>query len=64
MATFSPVDLQQALSGVGYPADGEQLVERARENGASKELTQELEQHKEERFDGPAEVSKAIFGEQ
>ncbi|GHH87644.1 hypothetical protein GCM10018793_64250 [Streptomyces sulfonofaciens] len=64
MASFSPVDLQQALSGAGYPANGEQLADCARENGAARELTQELEQHKQEQFDGPAEVSKAIFRDQ
>lgn len=61
MPSFSPVDLQQALSGTDYPADGHQLAERARRNGASKEVTQQLEQHKKQRFDSPAQVSKAVF---
>jgi hypothetical protein len=64
MASFSPIDLQQALSGVDYPADGKQLAARARKNHASREVTQQLERHKQQQFENPAQVSKAVFRDQ
>jgi hypothetical protein len=63
MASFSPVDLQKALSGADYPADRKKLVECAEHNGAPKELTEQLSHLKGKKFNNPAEVSKAVFGE-
>ncbi|MCN9243513.1 DUF2795 domain-containing protein [Streptomyces sp. NPDC052051] len=62
MARVSPVDLQKALSGTDYPTDREALVECAKRNHASKEITEELSHLRKKTFDNPAEVSKAVFG--
>lgn len=35
-------EVQKALKGVDYPADGEELAEQARHNGADEELVEAL----------------------
>ncbi|GAA3292186.1 DUF2795 domain-containing protein [Streptomyces cinereospinus] len=61
MAGISPPDLQKALSGAEYPADRDQLVKVARDNHASKEVTERIEHLGKKRYENPAEVSKAVF---
>lgn len=62
MAGISPIDLQKALGGIEYPTDRETLVKRAKENKADKAVTERLAHLDKERFDGPDDVSKAVFG--
>ncbi|GGS98381.1 DUF2795 domain-containing protein [Streptomyces chromofuscus] len=61
MAGISPPDLQKALSGAEYPADRDQLVKVARNNHASKEVTERIEHLGKKKYENPAEVSKAVF---
>jgi Protein of unknown function (DUF2795) len=61
MAGVSPTDLQKALSGAEYPADTEQLKKVARDNHASKEITERISHLGKKKFQNPAEVSKAVF---
>lgn len=61
MADISPIDLQKALHGADYPADLDQLVQLARKNGADDHLIQRLQSAGQKRFDGPNDVSKALF---
>ncbi|MER5217550.1 DUF2795 domain-containing protein [Streptomyces sp. NPDC002838] len=63
MADLSPIDLQKALSGMDYPTDKKHLVERARKNKADDKIVSRLDGLKEDRFDGPNEVQKAVFNE-
>jgi hypothetical protein len=58
----NPIELQKALGGVDYPAARESLVRNAKEKGAKKEVVEELSSLKKDRFDGPDDVSKAVFG--
>ncbi|WP_031510805.1 DUF2795 domain-containing protein [Streptomyces megasporus] len=58
----NPIELQKALGGVDYPADRRTLVENAKKKGAKEEVVQELSSLKKDRFDGPDDVSKAVFG--
>lgn len=60
MANSSPIEIQKFLKGVVYPASKDDLVEKARSNGAKKELLSILEDLKEGTFANPAEVSKAV----
>lgn len=61
MAKINPIDVQKALGGVDYPARREDLVRHARENNASEEVMNFLEQIDEEReFDTPAEVQQEV----
>jgi hypothetical protein len=61
MADLSPIDLQKALSGMDYPTDKKSLVDRARSNHADNSLVEKLEGLRQDRFDGPNEVQKAVF---
>lgn len=63
MADLSPIDLQKALSGMDYPTDKRHLVERARENKADEKIVSRLDGLKQDHFDGPNEVQKAVFNE-
>ncbi|MFF5978954.1 DUF2795 domain-containing protein [Streptomyces olindensis] len=60
MAELSPTDLQKALKGMDYPTDKKHLVERARSNRADDKVVRTLDGLKEDRFDGPNEVQKAV----
>jgi hypothetical protein len=61
MADISPIDLQRALKGADYPSSREDLVALAEKNGADGALVTQLRDASEDRFDGPAEVQKAVF---
>lgn len=63
MADLSPIDLQKALSGMDYPTDKKHLVERARKNKADDKVVSRLDGLKQDHFDGPNEVQKAVFNE-
>lgn len=61
MAKANPVELQKHLKGVDYPANKEELIEHAREQGADKQLLSLLEQLPEdEEYEDPTELNKAI----
>ncbi|CAM5681368.1 DUF2795 domain-containing protein [Streptomyces fumanus] len=63
MADLSPIDLQKALSGMDYPADKKSLVDRARKNKADDQVVSVLDGLKQDSFDGPNEVQKAVFNQ-
>ncbi|BCL27975.1 DUF2795 domain-containing protein [Streptomyces aurantiacus] len=62
MADISPIDMQKALKGADYPANRDDLVALAKENGADDALVEKLSNTGTEQFDGPNEVQKAVFG--
>ncbi|MEU7426287.1 DUF2795 domain-containing protein [Streptomyces sp. NPDC040750] len=64
MADLSPIDLQKALKGADYPASRDDLVSLAKRNGADEHVVQMISQAGTDRFDGPDEVQKALFGNQ
>jgi hypothetical protein len=51
-------EVQKALKGVDYPADGEELAEQARSNGADEELVEAVRKLPE--VDGPTDVMKEL----
>lgn len=63
MAELSPTDLQKALKGMDYPTDKQHLVERARQNKADDKIVRSLDGLKQDHFDGPNEVQKAVFNQ-
>lgn len=63
MTEFSPIALQKALGGMDYPADREALVNCARKNKAEDAVIERLSNLEEDSFDGPNDVSKAVFNE-
>ncbi|MFK4067056.1 DUF2795 domain-containing protein [Streptomyces sp. NPDC029674] len=62
MADISPIDLQKALKGADYPANRDDLVSLARDNGADDTLVDKLSSAPADQFDGPNDVQKAVFG--
>ncbi|MEE1931097.1 DUF2795 domain-containing protein [Streptomyces sp. TRM 70351] len=62
MAETNPIELQKALKGAEYPSSKDDLVKRAKDNGAGKGLVDQLAGLKENSFDGPDKVQKAVFG--
>jgi hypothetical protein len=60
MATVNPIQVQKFLGGMNYPANKDEIVKHAKSKGADEKIMQTLEQLPEERFETPADVSKAI----
>jgi len=60
MAKINPIELQKHLKGVSYPASKQDVIDKAKENGADQELQSALEQLPDEQFQTPADVNKAI----
>ena len=58
---FDVTDVQKALKGADYPADGEQLAELAESNGADQDLVDALRMISE--ADDPTEVMEELSGE-
>lgn len=57
---FNPIEAQKYLKGMDYPASKQDLIERARSNGAPHEMIEDLEGHSQDRFDNPGAVQKAF----
>lgn len=62
MANVNPIEVQKALKGAQYPAKRDDLVELAKKNGAKQDITQELSASSKDRFDGPDDVQRSVFG--
>ncbi|THA63807.1 DUF2795 domain-containing protein [Streptomyces sp. A0958] len=59
----NPIELQKCLSGVGYPAGKDAIVEQARKNGAGDEVMAALKGLPEKQYESPAEVNKEVAQE-
>ena len=55
----SPANVQTYLKGIDYPATKDDLLRTARDNGASDEVMDILQQLREEEYGGPQDVMKA-----
>ncbi len=60
MAKINPIDLQKHLKGMSYPASKQELLDKAKENGADDEFQSALEGLSDGEFETPAAVNKAI----
>ncbi len=60
MAKINPIELQKHLKGMDYPASKQDVISKAQENGADKELLSVLEGLDDQQFETPADVNKAI----
>ncbi len=60
MAKISPIQLQKALKGVKYPASKKALQQAAQQNGGDENVRDLLNQLKDEQFNRPSDVSKAV----
>ncbi len=57
----NPIDLQKSLGGVNYPAGRNDLVEHAKNHGASSEIVDSLKGIPDKQYDGPDQVQKEVF---
>ncbi len=65
MARYSDVsaaEVQQFLHGIDYPARKNDLIKKARDNGASDDVMSVLNDFPDQDFNSPVDVSKAIGG--
>jgi hypothetical protein len=60
MAKVNPIQLQKYLKGIDYPASKQDLLERAKQEGADENVCATLEQLPDEEYETPADVSKAV----
>lgn len=57
---ISPIEVQQFLKGMDYPASKEELINHARSSRASEEIIAMLEGMRTNRFNSPSDVSNAL----
>jgi hypothetical protein len=60
MAKVNPIQVQKYLSGIDYPASKQEIVDRARSQGADQDVVQTLQQMPGDNFNSPNDVSAAI----
>jgi Protein of unknown function (DUF2795) len=60
MASVNPIQVEKYLKGVNYPANKNDLVKHAQQNGADQRVLETLKQLPDRSYEGPAGVSKAI----
>ncbi len=60
MAGVNPIQVQKYLSGVNYPASKQDLVDKARQEGASQDVLQTIEKMPGQTYNSPNDVSEAI----
>jgi hypothetical protein len=62
MAKANPIEVQKALKGINYPANRDTVVKQARKNHADRGLVDTFEHLRRNRYDGPNDVEKEVFG--
>ena len=60
MAQAEFIEVQKSLGGVNYPATKDELVEHAKNKGASKDVLEALQSMPDGEYDGPNKVSSAV----
>ncbi|HWS84150.1 MAG TPA: DUF2795 domain-containing protein [Ktedonobacteraceae bacterium] len=60
MPHANPVEVEKYLKGVNYPAKKNDLVKHAQQSGASQDILETLKDLREENFNSPVDVSKAV----
>ncbi|HEY4032499.1 MAG TPA: DUF2795 domain-containing protein [Ktedonobacteraceae bacterium] len=60
MAHANPVEVEKSLKGVNYPAKKKDLITHAQQHGANPEVLETLRDLREENFNSPVDVSKAV----
>ncbi len=63
MAKINPIELQKSLKGVDYPASKDDVVKAAEKNGADKDVMDALQSLKDQTFEKPTDVTKALGDE-
>lgn len=53
------VEIQKALKGIDYPASKQELMQQAKQNNASQEVMNAIEDLPKQNFNSPVDVQKA-----
>jgi hypothetical protein len=62
VSKVNPIELQKHLSGVDYPAQRDDLVRAAEQNGADDGTLEVLRGLPDRTYEGPSGVSKEVGG--
>jgi len=60
MPHAAPLEIEQYLRGVQYPAKKNDLINHAQQLGASQDMLETLRNLREGHFNTPADVSRAV----
>ncbi len=60
MPHVSPIEVEKHLKGMSYPTNKKALLTHAQQQGASQNVLEVLKELREERFNSPIEVNKAL----
>jgi hypothetical protein len=60
MSQPNPIQIQKSLSGVDYPVTKQQLLDKARDNGAGDDVMAALEKLPDREYNGPNAVSEEV----
>ena len=60
MGHVNPIQVQKFLKGLDYPCSKQQLLNKAREEGADEKVLQTLERVSMDKFNSPNDVAQAI----
>lgn len=58
--TVTPVQVQKYLSGINYPVSKNDLIERAKSNGAGGEIMDKLKAFADRDYKNPADISQEL----
>jgi len=56
----SPIEVQKYLHGLEYPAQREEIIDKAEEEGADAEILELLQKLPDKDYESPVEVSSAV----
>ena len=63
MAQIRPIDIEQHLGDVEFPASKQEIIEQARASGADTVVLRKLEEIPDRRYDGPGRIMSEITGD-
>ena len=56
----SPAQVEKSIKGTHFPAQKQDLIQRARENNANQDVLDVLENMPDKKFNSPVDISKAM----
>lgn len=56
----SPAQVEKSLKGTHFPAEKQDLIQKAKENNANQDVLEVLENMPEKQFHSPVDISKAM----
>ncbi len=60
MANFNPIEIEKSLRAIDFPATKEEIITKAKENGASRDVLDALNKMTEKEYQKPMDVTKEV----